>query len=219
MENMYFGSLQNAVNYLFNGYPVRGLLVNNNPWFVARDIANILGYPKSSDMIRSLFPHQVSVISIKDIVFNVYDANTGQINSAHLTRSIIFSETRGNPNVNIISLGGVYALCNITRKNNPIIEQFVKYIDEVILNTLWQRPDLVQEIENYHRELKAAYAMAKAYRDEANSLRNDNRDLIGLTKVLKENLDPDSGLAQFYDIMGPLSDDINEFPQICRKID
>ena len=250
-QNMYFGSLQNAVGYLFNGYPVRTLMINNNPWFVARDIANILGYPNAGNMIRPLYRHQVSVINIKDIVFNVYDANNGQINSGRLASSISQSPTQtfqdnsnvfqandeersswhntprtsqglggGNPNMTIISLGGVYALCNITSKMNPIIETFVKYIDEVILNTLWQRPDLVQEIENYHRELDNSRSMANMYHDESTDLRiryNKANDQINMLLAYIDAIGiPDPNPDKFRESYNAFKNHGNI--EMCRKI-
>lgn len=49
----------------FNGLQLRALLLDGEPWFVAADVANFLGYRMASDMTRSLTETQKGTHSVR----------------------------------------------------------------------------------------------------------------------------------------------------------
>lgn len=70
----------------FENNQVRTLLINDEPWFVGKDVAEILGYS------------------------NPRDALSKHVDSEDKNSVAIHDGNKGNPNLTIINESGVYAL-------------------------------------------------------------------------------------------------------------
>lgn len=57
----------NKIVKLYKNKPLRIIVKDGKPWFVAKDVANILGYSKTSEMLRRLHEDEMEKISSKEI--------------------------------------------------------------------------------------------------------------------------------------------------------
>ena len=96
-------------NFNFNNLPVRTVLVNDEPWFVGKDVADILGYSNSR---KALSDH-------------VDDEDKGVTKSDTL---------RGNQNITIINESGLYSL--ILKSKKPQAKQFKRWVTSEVLPTI-----------------------------------------------------------------------------------
>jgi len=58
----------NEIVKIYKNYPVRIVQKNSEPWFVAKDIAEILEYAETSVMLRRLFPDELEKVESTEIV-------------------------------------------------------------------------------------------------------------------------------------------------------
>lgn len=68
MSNLLYnpGVEDNAVqSFDFNGWRLRGLLIDGEPWFIAKDVAESLGYRMASDMTRRLDEDEKGTRSVR----------------------------------------------------------------------------------------------------------------------------------------------------------
>lgn len=79
----------------FNGAQTRALLIDGEPWFVAADVAAILGYRMASDMTRHLDTDDTSNVTANTIAGYAPDAymQVSVISEAGLYRAIVQRET------------------------------------------------------------------------------------------------------------------------------
>lgn len=96
-------------NFNFNSLPVRTVLVNDEPWFVGKDVADILGYSNSR---KALSDH-------------VDDEDKGVTKSDTLG---------GNQNITIINESGLYSL--ILKSKKPEAKQFKRWVTSEVLPTI-----------------------------------------------------------------------------------
>jgi prophage antirepressor-like protein len=93
----------------FENNKIRTILINNEPWFVAKDIAKILEIKNVSDAIKDFDDDEKS-----DVVLN-YDGKTSG-------KALILSES------------GLYAL--ILRSRKPITKPFQKWVTKEVLPSI-----------------------------------------------------------------------------------
>ncbi|SOB48619.1 BRO-like protein [Lactococcus piscium] len=96
-------------NFNFSGQDVRIITINNEPWFIGKDVADILGYSNSR---KALSDH-------------VDDEDKGVTKSDTLG---------GNQNITIINESGLYSL--ILKSKKPEAKQFKRWVTSEVLPTI-----------------------------------------------------------------------------------
>jgi len=102
----------NEIVKVFNDCPVRIIDREGQPWFVARDVCNVLELTNSTEALRSLDDDERSSLRITEGT----------------------SSSGGNPNVNIISESGLYKL--VMRSRKPEARKFVKWLTTEVLPSI-----------------------------------------------------------------------------------
>lgn len=96
----------------FNERAVRCIMKDGEPWWVAKDVCDVLGIGNPSEALRGLDDDERSTLRISEGT----------------------SPTGGNPNMNIISESGLYTL--ILRSNKPEARSFRRWVTHEVLPTL-----------------------------------------------------------------------------------
>jgi len=138
----------------FNGAAVRTLVQDGEPWFVAADVARVLGYVDTDQAIRK----------------NVDDEDRARVN--------IPSGGRGNPNKVVINESGLYAL--IFGSKLPAARAFKRWVTSEVLPTIrrtgaYVSPDATAE------QLSALAAQVEAMRGDANHTARQGENRGGVT--------------------------------------
>jgi anti-repressor protein len=94
----------------FENNQVRTLLINDEPWFVGKDVAEILGYS------------------------NPRDASSKHVDSEDKNSVAIHDGNKGNPNLTIINESGVYALVFSSKLQSA--KKFKHWVTSEVLPTL-----------------------------------------------------------------------------------
>ena len=102
-------SMSNIIPFSYNSKQVRTIIMDGEPWFVAKDICDILEISNSRDAISRLDVDEKNTVAITD-------------------------GTPGNPNMTIISESGVYALIFTSRK--PEAENFKRWIRKEVIPSI-----------------------------------------------------------------------------------
>ena len=89
--------------------PIRIVWLEGKPWWVATDLADVLGYRDAHNMVRMLKPHQ---------------------KGTHLVSTL-----RGDQSTTVVSEGGVFKC--IMRSKRPEAEQFETWVTDDLLPTLF----------------------------------------------------------------------------------
>lgn len=85
------GNIQSGTRiFSFNGIPVRTVIKDNEPWFVAKDVADILGYSETAAMARRLDEDEKTTLQISQTGSN-YKTNVVCITESGLYSAIIGS--------------------------------------------------------------------------------------------------------------------------------
>lgn len=95
----------------FENHEVRSLLLNNEPWFIGKDVADVLGYKNQRDAISKHVDSE--------------DKNTVAIHDGI---------TRGNPNQTIINESGLYALIFGSKLESA--QKFKRWVTSEVLPAL-----------------------------------------------------------------------------------
>lgn len=95
----------------FENHEVRSLLINSEPWFVGKDVADVLGYKNQRDAISKHVDSE--------------DKNTVAIHDGI---------TRGNPNQTIINESGLYALIFGSKLESA--QKFKRWVTSEVLPAL-----------------------------------------------------------------------------------
>ena len=95
----------------FENHEVRSLLINSEPWFVGKDVADVLGYKNQRDAISNHVDSE--------------DKNTVAIHDGN---------TRGNPNQTIINESGLYSL--VLSSKLPSAKKFKRWVTSEVLPAL-----------------------------------------------------------------------------------
>lgn len=98
------------VKFEFEGFGVRAIDKDGEPWFVAKDVCDVLGIVNSRDAVGRLDEDERNTVAITDGIH------------------------RGNPNVNIVSESGLYSLVLVSRK--PEAHIFKKWITKEVIPSI-----------------------------------------------------------------------------------
>ena len=93
----------------FEQQSIRVILQNGEPWWVAKDVCDILSIVNSRDAVSALDDDEKNTVGISD-------------------------GKRGNPNMSIVSESGLYAL--IMRGNKPEAKKFRKWVTSEVLPSI-----------------------------------------------------------------------------------
>ena len=113
-------------NFNFSGQDVRIITINDEPWFVGKDVADILGYSNSR---KALSDH-------------VDDEDKGVTKSDTLG---------GNQNLTIINESGLYSL--ILKSKKPEAKQFKRWVTSEVLPTIRKHGAYNAKVPTTQREL------------------------------------------------------------------
>ena len=113
-------------NFNFSGQDVRIITINGEPWFVGKDVADILGYSNSR---KALSDH-------------VDDEDKGVTKSDTLG---------GNQNITIINESGLYSL--ILKSKKPEAKQFKRWVTSEVLPTIRKHGAYNAKVPTTQREL------------------------------------------------------------------
>ena len=116
--------MQSLISYQFDDAPVRVLMIADEPWFVANDVASVLGYRKGPDMTRHLDEDEKGV-SLSDTL-------------------------GGKQELTIISESGLYAAILKSRRDEA--RRFRKWVTSEVLPAIrrtgrYQLVELAQPID------------------------------------------------------------------------
>ena len=103
--------MHDLVDFTFDQETVRVVLIGEEPWFVAHDVARVLGYTKAPDMVRNLDDDE---------------------RATHIVRST-GSLTR-DQDMTVISESGLYAA--ILKSRKPEAKRFRRWVTAEVLPTL-----------------------------------------------------------------------------------
>lgn len=176
---------------------VRVAEINNEPWFVAKDISDVLEYRTSSDMTRILDEDEKMHLSREEV----------------LTRIKCVTEIN-NKGMNFINESGLYSA--ILRSNKPEAKKFKKWVTKEVLPTIRKTGGYLGNAE----EMTEEEIMAKALIVAQKTIENKNKlieelkpkaifadavsashtsILVGeLAKILKQN-GVDTGQKRFFE--------------------
>lgn len=129
--------MSNISVFNFNQNEVRTIVNDDGEiWFVASDVATVLGYRNAPDMVRNLDNDEVS------------------------TTQIVRSSSGGNPNITIINESGLYSATLKSRK--PEAKQFKKWVTSDVLPSIRKNGGYIAGQENDDPELIMAKALQVA---------------------------------------------------------
>ncbi|MBL8283287.1 MAG: phage antirepressor protein [Acinetobacter junii] len=129
--------MSNLSVFNFNQNEVRTIVNDDGEiWFVASDLATVLGYRNAPDMVRNLDNDEVS------------------------TTQIVRSSSGGNPNITIINESGLYSATLKSRK--PEAKQFKKWVTSDVLPSIRKNGGYIAGQENDDPELILAKALQVA---------------------------------------------------------
>lgn len=129
--------MSNLSVFNFNKNEVRTIVNDDGEiWFVASDVATVLGYRNAPDMVRNLDNDEVS------------------------TTQIVRSRSGGNPNITIINESGLYSATLKSRK--PEAKQFKKWVTSDVLPSIRKNGGYIAGQENDDPELILAKALQVA---------------------------------------------------------
>lgn len=98
-------------NFNFNGSQVRALTIDNEPYFVGKDVAEILGYKNTRDALnKHVDMEDKNTVAIRDGI------------------------KKGNPNQTVINESGLYSL--ILSSKLPTAKQFKRWVTSEVLPTI-----------------------------------------------------------------------------------
>jgi prophage antirepressor-like protein len=100
----------NLITRAFNTHPVRVVMIDGNPWFVAKDVFDTLGYPTSS-----------------------HGQVIGKLEGDGVSLHPIQGSRRSYP-MTIINESGFYKI--ITRSDKPAAKSFQDWVTKVVLPSI-----------------------------------------------------------------------------------
>lgn len=119
--------MNEIIPFIYEDQPVRVILDDKkDPWWVARDVCNILGIKNVTDAIKALDDDEKNTLEISEGIMGI-SGNT-------VTFSDSIPPKRGNPNVNIINEPGLYTL--IIRSTKPKARVFRRWITHEVLPSI-----------------------------------------------------------------------------------
>lgn len=104
-------SVYTPTSFNFHSHPVRVIMRENQPWFVAKDVCNALGYSNSRDAVATHLDDDEKGVATSDTL-------------------------RGEQQLSIISESGLYAL--VLRSRKPEARKFAKWVTSEVLPSIRQ---------------------------------------------------------------------------------
>jgi len=129
-----FNSLQQGLQYAFKGFPFRMVFPTNNinePYFIGLELLPIFEVRDSYELTRVLSEDETMNINTNEFpAFNEGNRNP----------------LGGNPTITLISLPGLFKLVAVKSSRNPNVAEFDRYIRHEVLPTLWNNPEIMEQI-------------------------------------------------------------------------
>lgn len=116
------------VKYVTTG-PVRAFMEEGEPWFVANDVCQLLGFKNPRDAVSRLDDFEVRSINV-----NVCDLGNAEVTSDVGNADTTSSRARKTQQMNFVNESGLYHLCFISR--NPEAVGFRRWVTGTLLPTL-----------------------------------------------------------------------------------
>lgn len=161
-------AIENSISEAFERFQnekfgtVRVVMRESEPWFVAKDPCDCLGYSDTSDACRVLDEDEKCVVSRKEL-------------------PALFAETSSTPTMTLISESGLYTL--ILRSNKPEAKSFRKWVTSEVLPSIRKTGEYRIAPRNYAEALRALAAEVEAKEEAQRSYilekeqhEADNRD-------------------------------------------
>lgn len=148
------------IKFSFDGQPVSEITINDNPWFVAKEIAEILGYADTQAMTRRL----------DDDEKGMQDLHT----------------LGGLQKITIINESGLYNA--IIGSNKPNAKKFKKWVTSEVLPKIRKTGGYAIPRDPLE-VIELALAGMKAERARADKLQLQNAEMAPKVKLLENNLE------------------------------
>ena len=147
-------------SFEFEGKEVRTLKINDEPWFVGKDLATILGYSNTRDALnKHVDSEDKNTVAIRDGI------------------------TRGNPNQTIVNESGMFSL--ILSSNLPNAKKFKRWVTSEVLPAI-RKTGLYQLPQTPEERLKLAME-ATIHLDERMTNVEKDVDFIKNTSEIDSN--------------------------------
>ena len=148
--------------------PVRTILIDGQPWFVGKDVAEALGYTNTR---KALLDH-----------VDVEDKNTVTIRDGN----------KGNPNQTIINESGVY--CLIIKSKLETARQFKRWVTSEVLPSIrkygmYATEQTIDNVLNGTEEAEKLFIQLKEEKLRTRELENENMRLAEENDSLAEVVD------------------------------
>lgn len=154
IENSVSCALEQFQNERFG--TVRVVMRNNDPWFVAKDVAACIEYdPSSINKMCSLCRDKDKVV-----------ASASDFNSDVLSES-------GNSRITLISESGLYRI--LAKCNLPKCEPFESWVFDEVLPSIRKTGKYSPSLPNFSDPAEAAIAWAKEYREKQAAIAERDR--------------------------------------------
>ena len=174
-EVIFMGQLQ---LFEYKSNTVRTVQIGDEIWFVAKDVCDILELTNAREAIKSLDNDEKSSVRISDGT----------------------SPKGGNPNMNVISESGVYALA--FRSNKPEAKNFARWVRKEVLPQI--RKTGSYSIGSPSYVIEDSIERAKAWikeEEERRALAAKNEQLTKTVSVQKQQIAELQPKATYYDVV------------------
>ena len=119
--------MNEIIPFIYEDQPIRVIMdEKKDPWWVAKDVCNILGIGNPTKALRALDDDEKNTLTLSKGILGISD------NTAEISDSI--PAKRGNPNVNIVNEPGLYTL--IIRSEKPKARVFRRWITHEVLPSI-----------------------------------------------------------------------------------
>ena len=174
--------MNEITSYVFDGSNVRTLVIDGQPYFVGKDVAEILGYANTRDALSKHVDSE--------------DKNTVAIHDGI---------TRGNPNQIVINESGLYSLTFgskllsakrfkrwVTSEVLPAIRKHGGYLTDEKMKEALLNPDTIITLATQLKREKEARLMAEQRANELSTKADycdvilANKSLVTITQIVKD---------------------------------
>lgn len=121
--------LNNLQIFKFNGADVRTVLIDGEPYFVGKDVAEVLGYAKPRNAIRNHVDDEDKKVELVNL------SQTPQ-NRVNVNNSQVSQNATGYQNIDLITESGVYSL--IFGSKLPTAKKFKHWVTSEVLPAIRQ---------------------------------------------------------------------------------
>lgn len=143
---------------------VRVVMRNNDPWFVAKDVAACIEHSNVTKMCELCRAKDITIVNGKEYSNDLLE----------------YSDGRGNPNICVISESGLYRI--LAKCNLPKCELFESWVFDEVLPSIRKTGKYSLSLPNFSDPAEAAIAWAKEYREKQAAI--SERDRAIRTKYL-----------------------------------